>query len=247
MCSDAPNILFEERKLWSFLTPADPKATQLSFAKPWQFLTIGPESEWHQATAYIGNRRYPFSVRSPLMLPPTSCKGSTTIVRPHRRANAFGTAVIGPQPRDWSPETTTLSVAGVDPALAYLHVVAYDQLPPTWAYARPDAEYLRGVNLTSVEQKVFACPVMGRRRLSVHFDPIGEGVMSYAFDGLTAFDDSLRSDRLLSATFDTATASPAGNGFSRHLDIDTDAYDWIQLVMSCTVASSVQVLFWTRD
>lgn len=251
MCGDAPKVTYEDRKLWSYLRPTDPKLTQMSISKaPFQFLTIGRESEWHQAAAFVGNRVYPFSVRSPLILK-HDCKDKATVqIRPFRANFVAGASVIGAQPRDSSPAATSVSVAGTDPAQAWLHVVAYDSVPPQWPYARPDVEYQAAkAQLSSTSGVMFACPVMGRRRFSAHFqqnagDP---GVISYRFTGLTAFDDTLREDILLDTTRDT---TPTGNSvWSRHLDVDSDAYDWIQVRLQApdALGASVEALFWVRD
>jgi len=251
MCSDAPNIVFEDRKLWSYLRGTDPKASQLSFSAPFQFLTIGPESEWHQAAAYIGTKKYLFSARAPLIIP-QACPPSTVIIRPFRRAQAGGTGDIGPQPRTFSPDDGVV-VPATENAAAFLHVVAYDKLPSVWPFVRPDLEYQQtygtaAVPWSSTETKTFSCPVMGRRRFSWYAQQnSGDlGLINYRFTGLTAFDDSLREETLLDSSIDTSTA---GFTWSRHLDVDSDSYDWITLYIDTAIVGggSIENLFWVRD
>jgi hypothetical protein len=189
-------------------------------------------------------------VRAPLIIPQSS-PPSTVNIRPFRRAAASGGTTIALQPLGSSPGDTNLSLAG-DFASADIHVVAYEQVPPFWPCVRPDTEYQRAKVLSSTETQFFACPVMGRRRFSMHLQWLGDpATISYRVVGLTAFDDTLREDTILTTT---QVIAGVGSGvdptaqWSRHLDVDSDAYDWLQVYMNCSgAAGTIQALFWVRD
>lgn len=236
MCSSAPNITSQFRERVGARSSKSGALTRKAFSAESQFITIGPRSEWHQATAQIGSEVWPFSVRSPLILPKPD---ATVVIRPFFEGSVTGD-VLPRQPLQWSPDNTVVTSGAVDAVstvkgdgqpLAFLEVIAYDAVPDIWPLARPDAEYYPSASpdhasAVSTEGVYFSCPVMGRRRLSVYGMGSSDVSFNYRFTGCWFEDDSLRETEIL-AQQTVATATPA-TGWSRHLNIDSDAFMWIK-------------------
>jgi len=226
----APKIVdrFRERMgATRFLTDAQ-GPTQKGISGGWQMLTIGPRSEWHQAVALYGNEVHPFSVRSPLILP----WGDTAQIRPYFRGSVVGD-VLPRQPTQSSPDPT-VCIDPVSPPAAFLEVVAYDDVPSVFPFARPDMEYVAPFQgLGSTEAVHFSCPVMGRRKLSVYFKRDDEEAITARFTGCWFEDDTLRETEIRAAeafafNAGAGTTSP-GDSVSLHLDLESDAFLWVKM------------------
>lgn len=224
MCERAPNIVEHFRQLWATNQVDLPNTGQIGTSKPFHFLTIGPRSEWHQAVAIIGHERHVFSVRSPLVLP--NEPASTVQVRPYFEGSR--STAMERQPR--FDGTGRQTIVDTEAPSAYLEVIAYDAVPSVWPFARPDMQYNNGNwTVASTEAVSFSCPVMGRRRLSVYFRADDETSTFYRFTGATVIDDSLHESEIKAVA-----SATVGTYVSLHLDVDTDAYQWVRMYNRAT-------------
>lgn len=220
MCKDAPRII--DRFTGAF--GADQRAF---IEKPFDFLAIGPESEWDSCLVEVPG------VSGELVL----SRDAPLVGRFDRKARL-------------KPFRSSVDNSLPAALQAKLDVLAYDGVPSLWAGKRPPRLYARASSTVSTpEQLIRTVPVMGAKAFSLYLENSDSSVgISWRLVGVKYISGGNVDEYPISpSTY--ADSAPSYNTLAAdshqgyHLDVDVDRMDWVRLY---AVRVSTDVVFRDR-
>lgn len=220
MCKEAPRII--DRFTGAF--GADQRAF---IEKPFDFLAIGPESEWDACLVEAPG------IAGELVL----SKDAPLVGRFDRKARL-------------KPFRTSVDASLPTALQSKLDVLAYDGVPPLWKGTRPPRLYSRAsTTVSNVELTIRNVPVMGAKAFSLYLENADSSVgISWRLVGLKYIsggnvDEYPISPSTYADSAPTYNTLAADSHQAYHLDVDVDRMDWVRLY---AVRVSTDVVFRDR-